>query len=88
MKDYFIYLKNAVSLSTRLAYLEDIEFFLKYLINNDESYIHLNNLSEITIEQFSKLKARDINYFIGEYCTRYLKSINGNDYLFKASTSF
>ena len=83
MKDYFIYLKNAVSLSTRLAYLEDIEFFLKYLINNDESYIHLNNLSEITIEQFSKLKARDINYFIGEYCTRYLKSINGNDYLFK-----
>ena len=83
MKDYFIYLKNAVSLSTRLAYLEDIEFFLKYLISNDESYIHLNNLSEITIEQFSKLKARDINYFIGEYCTRYLKSINGNDYLFK-----
>ena len=80
---YFIYLKNAVSLSTRLAYLEDIEFFLKYLITNDESYIHLNNLSEITIEQFSKLKARDINYFIGEYCTRYLKSINGNDYLFK-----
>ena len=75
--------ENAVSLSTRLAYLEDIEFFLKYLINNDESYIHLNNLSEITIEQFSKLKARDINYFIGEYCTRYLKSINGNDYLFK-----
>ena len=32
MKDYFIYLKGSVAISTRLAYLEDIHFFCNYLI--------------------------------------------------------
>ena len=83
LRDYFIYLKNAVTLSTRLAYLEDIEYFFNYLINNEPNYTHFNSMSIIDIESFSKIKAKDINYYIGEYCTRYIKSINGNDYLFK-----
>ena len=28
LKDYFIFIKNSVSLSTRYAYLKDIHFFL------------------------------------------------------------
>lgn len=83
LRDYFIYLKNAVTVSTRLAYLEDIEYFFHYLKSNVAEFNGFINLSEITLQQFSMIKARDINYYIGEYCTRYVKTINENDYLFK-----
>ena len=31
MRDYFIYLKGSIAISSRLAYLEDIQFFCSYL---------------------------------------------------------
>lgn len=83
LQDYQIYLKNAVSLSTRLAYLEDIHYFFSYLVSFHEEYSHINSIPNIDIELFSTLKARDVNYYIGEYCSRYLKEINDNEYIFQ-----
>ena len=36
MKDYFIYLKGSVAISTRAAYLEDISFFCFYLVSETD----------------------------------------------------
>lgn len=82
-KDYFIYLKNAIALSSRLAYLQDLAYFLQYLIKEDERFMIFNNIKEIDIERFSLLKSRDINYYIGEYCTQYIKEVNQQDYIFQ-----
>ena len=35
LRDYFVYLRGAVSVTTRRAYLMDIKFFLDYLIDTD-----------------------------------------------------
>lgn len=68
LRDYFIFLKNSVSLMTRYAYLKDIEFFLKYLIINYPEILLIKNIPVSLIDSFT---ARDFNYFIGEYCSRY-----------------
>lgn len=68
LRDYFIFLKNSVSLTTRYAYLKDIEFFLKYLVLENDTY---TNIDEIAVDIFNTFTARDFNYFIGEYCSRY-----------------
>lgn len=68
LKDYFIFLKNSVSLTTRYAYLKDIEFFLKYLLSENPN---LNSIMDISPDLINNFTARDFNYFIGEYCTRY-----------------
>lgn len=70
MKDFFIYLKSGVALSTRYAYLQDILFFCKYLIN-ETNLTKAANTNDITIEELNNIKSRDINRFLGEYCTRY-----------------
>ncbi|QUH26505.1 tyrosine-type recombinase/integrase [Serpentinicella alkaliphila] len=71
MIDYFLYLKNAVALSSRLAYLEDVLFFCKYLIN-ETNLTKAGTTSDITIEDFNSITSRDINNFIGNYCARYI----------------
>lgn len=69
--DYFIYLKNAVQITTRLAYLQDVLFFCKYMVN-ETRLTQADSPKEITIEEFTKITSRDVNRFIGEYCTRYI----------------
>ncbi|KAB3525734.1 tyrosine-type recombinase/integrase [Alkaliphilus serpentinus] len=71
MRDFFIYLKNAVALSTRHAYLNDIHFFCKYLIN-ETNLTTAKEISQITVDDFNNISAREINRFIGDYCTRYI----------------
>ena len=71
MKDYFIFLKNSVSLTSRHAYLNDIIFFCKYLISETD-LTEAHTIKAITPKEFNKIKARDINRFIGDYCARYL----------------
>lgn len=71
MRDFFLYLKNGVSLSTRLAYLQDIQFFCRYLIA-ETNISEANDPRDITIEEFNRIRARDINWFLGDYCTRYM----------------
>ncbi len=80
MFDYFLYLKNAVALSSRVAYLSDLLFFCNYLINER----HLGTAespSDISEEDFMKLTAKDINLFIGDYCTRYIVETENADYI-------
>ncbi|WP_129598662.1 tyrosine-type recombinase/integrase [Anaerophilus nitritogenes] len=76
MKDFFIYLKNGVALSTRHAYLQDILFFCKYLLL-ETNLTKASQTEEISQDDFNGIKARDINRFIGDYCTRYIVEENG-----------
>ncbi len=71
MRDFFLYLKSAVALSTRLAYLQDILFFCRYLVN-ETNLTTAENLKEITAEEYNRITAKDVNRFIGDYCTRYM----------------
>lgn len=77
MKDYFIYLKSSVSITTRLAYLKDIKFFCDYLIESNE-ITTAKNTKNITLDEFNSIKSRDINLFLGDYCTRYYKKTSND----------
>jgi len=70
MRDFFIYLKNGVALSTRHAYLQDILFFCRYLVH-ETKFISSPTTKTIILAEFNKLKARDINHYLGEYCPMY-----------------
>lgn len=82
MKDYCIYLKGSVSVTTRLAYLEDIQFFCNYLSETKEVTI-ADEIKDITLDEFNKIKARDVNLFLGDYCTRYYKQTDKNTLIYE-----
>ncbi len=82
MKDYCIYLKGSVSVTTRLAYLEDIQFFCSYLIETKE-ITTANEIKDITLNEFNQIKARDVNLFLGDYCTRYYKYTDKNTHIYE-----
>jgi len=71
MTDFFYYLKNSVAISTRHAYLSDIMFFCNYLIK-ETVLTEASEPNQMTLDEFNKIKARDINRFLGDYCTRYI----------------
>jgi len=73
MADYFLYLKGAVSLATRHAYLIDIRFFFTYLLE-ESPLTKARTLKEISLEEIDGISARDVNYFIGDYCARYYRA--------------
>ncbi|SNR87528.1 Site-specific recombinase XerD [Anaerovirgula multivorans] len=70
MKDFFLYLKSGVALSTRLAYLEDVLFFCKYLVT-ESNLTEADSTKLISINEFNQITAKDINRFLGDYCSRY-----------------
>ncbi len=76
MKDFSIYLKNGVAVSTRLAYLSDVLFFCKYLVN-ETNLTEAENVTDISADDFNKITAKTINRFIGDYCSRY--TLQNND---------
>ena len=82
MKDYFIYLKGSVAVSTRLAYLEDIQFFTSYLVEMQE-LTNAKDIKDITLDEFNNIKARDVNMFLGDYCSRYYKQSKNNTLVFE-----
>lgn len=82
-RDYFVFLKNAVALTSRLAYLEDLSYFLRYLISEDDRFRNFSSVNQIDLETFSSIRARDVNYYIGEYCARYTKEIHSQEYIFQ-----
>jgi site-specific recombinase XerD len=82
MKDYFIYLKGSVAVSTRLAYLEDIKFFCSYLVETKE-LTNAYEISEISLKEFEDIKARDVNLFLGDYCTRYYKQSSNTTLIYE-----
>ena len=78
--DYFIFLRNAVAVTSRLAYLQDLKFYCNYLITETKS-TEAQKPRDITEEDFSKIKARDVNRYLGDYCTRYMINKDGVSYL-------
>ncbi|ABR48687.1 phage integrase family protein [Alkaliphilus metalliredigens QYMF] len=70
MKDFFLYLKNGVALTTRLAYSEDVLFFCKYLVSHTE-LTDADHTTLIKIETFQQMTAKDINRYLGDFCSRY-----------------
>ena len=82
LRDYTIYLRGSVSLGTRQAYLFDIHFFLEYLV--DETMLTgAKHTKDITLEELADIKARDVNEFLGDYCRRYYKQIDGQMHIFE-----
>ena len=77
MKDFFLYLKSGVALSTRLAYLEDILFFCRFLIN-ESNLSAASSTTDISRDEFNNITSRDINRFLGDYCSRYTVRNNGS----------
>ncbi len=66
---FFVYLKGNVLPMTRLAYLQDIKFYCKYLIDQTDLTI-AEDTAKIKLEEIDKIKAGDINVFI-DYCRCY-----------------
>lgn len=90
MKDYCIYLKGSVSVTTRLAYLEDIKFFCSYLVETKEVTLVetkevtiVDQIKDISLDDFNQIKARDVNLFLGDYCTRYYKQTEKNTLIYE-----
>ncbi len=75
LRDYFIFLKGSVALTTRRAYLQDLLYFFEYLIR--ETDLAAAELPKhITLEVFQKLSARDVNWYL-DFLTRYFLEIDG-----------
>lgn len=82
MRDYFIFLRGSVSPATALAYARDIEFFFVYLI--EETLLsEATRVKDIKLEELDKLRSRDLNEFLGDYCRRYYKEVDGQMQVFE-----
>lgn len=82
MKGFFVFLKNSVLPASRLAYLLDIKFFCNYLISNT-NLTKASDIKMITAEEFDQIQAKDVNMFIGDYCTRYRLEKNNAVYIYE-----
>jgi site-specific recombinase XerD len=69
LRGFFIYLKGGVLPMTRLAYLGDIRFFLRYLIDETE-LTSAEQAKDIRQDDLDRIVATDVNNFI-DYCRRY-----------------
>lgn len=69
LRGYFNYLKKNVLPMTRLAYLQDIKFFMKYLVN-DTGLTLADNIKNIKLSEMNDILAVDVNMFI-DYCRQY-----------------
>lgn len=69
LKGFFAYLRGNVLPMTRLAYLYDIRFFCHYLVE-ETALTEAECPQELTIRDFNRLRATDVNDFI-DYCRRY-----------------
>mgnify|MGYP002529048736 FL=1 len=82
MKDYFVYLKGSVAVSTRAAYLEDIIFFCDYIVS-ESGLTDKDDIKDLTIEDFKNIKSRDVNLFLGDYCPRYYKEREDHTFVYE-----
>lgn len=80
LNDYFIYLNSSVSIQTKLAYLQDLKFFLEYTI--EYNLIEKQDICDIDFKDLNKIKSKHVNRFLGDYCKNYEKIINDNIYIF------
>lgn len=75
MKDYFVYLKSSVALTTRQAYLRDLLYFYEYLIR-ETSLTQAQVPKDVTLEEMQRVSARDVNWYM-DYLTRYFVESGG-----------
>lgn len=69
MRGFFAYLRGNVLPMTRLAYLSDIRFFCHYMISETD-LTEADNIKDIKLSEFNKIKAVDVNLFI-DFCRSY-----------------
>lgn len=70
LRGYFAYLRNGVLPMTRLSYLRELRFFMRYLLRESELGEERKDIRALQPEDFERIKAPDINLFI-DYCRRY-----------------
>lgn len=83
LRGFFIYLKGNVLPRTRLSYLGDIKFFCRYLIDETD-LTDAEDISEIKLSDFQKIKAVDVNLFI-DYCRKYTVKKDGSITIYENS---
>ncbi len=83
MCGFFSYLKGNVLPRTRLAYLHDIKFFFKYLIDETD-LTQATETSKIKLSELDEVKAVDINLFM-EYCRKYKVETEDSVYIYENS---
>ena len=83
MRGFFSYLKGNVLPRTRLAYLHDIKFFFKYLIDETD-LTQATETSKIKLSELDEVKAVDINLFM-EYCRKYKVETEDSVYIYENS---
>ena len=83
LRGYFSYLKGNVLPATRLAYLHDIKFFFKYLIEETD-LTDAETTDKIKLSDLEQVKAVDVNMFI-EYCRKYKVDTGDTIYIYENS---
>lgn len=78
---FFDYLDVNVLPMTKLAYLHDINFFCKYLIE-DTDLTHAEKKRDIKLADFQKIVPIDVNLFL-KYCRHYEKETKDSVYTFE-----
>jgi site-specific recombinase XerD len=69
IRGFFLYLKGSVLPMTRLAYLGDVRFFFRYLIDETD-LTAAERTADIKQADLARVKAVDVNIFL-DYCRRY-----------------
>ncbi len=76
MRGYFMYLRSSVLPQTRLSYLRELRFFLKYVLKETALQETCDDIKKIQPGDLDKITSQDVNVFI-DYCRRY-KAEDGN----------
>lgn len=83
MRGYSSYLKGNVLPATRLAYLHDLLFFMKYLISETD-LTEAEKTDKIKLSELDEVQAVDVNMFI-DYCRRYKVETDDTVYMYENS---
>ena len=83
LRGFFSYLKGNVLPATRLAYLHDIMFFFKYLIEETD-LTQAKTPDKIKLSDLEEVQAVDVNMFL-DYCRRYKVDAGDTVYVYENS---
>ena len=87
MKDYFIYLKGYCSNLYSTCLFRGYSLCLCVILTETKDITSADKPFDITLEDFKKIKARDVNLFLGDYCSRYYKHTEKSTLIFENKTS-
>lgn len=81
LRGYFAYLRGNVLPKTRLAYLHDVKFFFRYLIDETD-LTQAETIDKIRLEELNQVKAIDVNMFL-DYCRKYKVETKNSVYIYE-----